>query len=128
MINSGKRSKTLSQVKPVKKKCMNLQSFLEISPIENEVLPSQEHVRYAGPSIWVTESIRIKRWYTLIEKLPESIKLPKFVSNRARISGEFNSRKYSHSTKFEWRPQILVKLVLENCVIQIYLDYLHLIT
>ena len=40
VINRGKRSKTLSEVKPVENK--NLQSFLEISPIEKEVLPSHK--------------------------------------------------------------------------------------
>ena len=37
------------------------------------------------------------------------------------MSGEFDSRKNSHSATFEERPQIFVKLVLEDCVIQIYL-------
>ena len=35
------------------------------------------------------------------EKLPESIELPKFVSHRARMSRDFDSKKDSHSTKFE---------------------------
>ena len=34
------------------------------------------------------------------------------------MSGEFDSRKDSQSTKFQRRPQILVKLALKNCVIQ----------
>ena len=38
----GKRSKTLSKVKPVKNINKNLQSFLEISPVEKEVLPSHK--------------------------------------------------------------------------------------
>ena len=46
----------------------------------------------------------------MTEKLPESIESCKFVSHRARMSGEFDSRKYSHSTKLEQRPQIFVKL------------------
>ena len=33
-----------------------------------------------------------------------------FVLHRARMSGEFNSRKDSHSTKFDQRLQIIVKL------------------
>ena len=45
-----------------------------------------------------------------MEKLPESIESSRFVSQRARISGEFDSRKDSQSTKFEQRPQIFVKL------------------
>ena len=35
---------------------------------------------------------------------------PSFVSLRARMSGQFDSRKDSQSRKFERRPQILVKL------------------
>ena len=45
-----------------------------------------------------------------MEKLPESIESPKFASHRARMSGEFDSRKESYSTKLEQRPQIFVKL------------------
>ena len=40
MINSGKRSKTLSEVKPVENISKNLQSFLEISLAQKEVFPS----------------------------------------------------------------------------------------
>ena len=43
-------------------------------------------------------------------KLPESIESSTFVSHRARMSGEFDSRKDSHSTKFERRPGTFVKL------------------
>ena len=46
----------------------------------------------------------------LTEKLPESIESSRFVSHRARMSGEFDSRKDSQSTKFEQRPQIFIKL------------------
>ena len=42
--------------------------------------------------------------------MPEAIESSKFVSHRARMSGEFYSRKDSHSTKLEQRPQIFVKL------------------
>ena len=38
MIDRGKRSKTLSEVKPVENINKNLQSFLEISPVQKEVL------------------------------------------------------------------------------------------
>ena len=40
VINRGKRSKTLSEAKPVENISKNLQSFLEISPVEKEVLSS----------------------------------------------------------------------------------------
>ena len=40
VINGGKRSKTLSEVKPVKNVSNNLQSFLEISPMQKEGLHS----------------------------------------------------------------------------------------
>ena len=42
-----------------------------------------------------------------IAKINES---SRFVSHRGRMSGEFDSRKDSHSTKFERRPRIFVKL------------------
>ena len=37
----------------------------------------------------------------LTEKLPESTESSKFVSHRARVLGEFDSRKDSHSSKFK---------------------------
>ena len=42
MIDRGKRSKTLSEVKVGKNICNNLQSFLEISPMQKEVLLSHK--------------------------------------------------------------------------------------
>ena len=42
-------------------------------------------------------------------ELPELIEPSRFVSHRARMSGEFDSRKDSNSTKFKQRPQILKK-------------------
>ena len=47
VIDTGKRSKTISEVKPVKNMSENLQRFLDITPEQNEVLPShklQDHV------------------------------------------------------------------------------------
>ena len=42
--------------------------------------------------------------------MPESIESSRFVSHRARMSGEFDSRKDSQSTKFERRPRRFAKL------------------
>ena len=42
--------------------------------------------------------------------MSESIESSKFVSHRARMPREFDSRKDSQSTKFERKPQIFVKL------------------
>ena len=42
VINRGKRSKTLSEVKRVKNISKYLQTFLEISPVEKEVLLSHK--------------------------------------------------------------------------------------
>ena len=42
MIDRGKRSKTMSEVKPIKNISKNLQSFLEISLLQKEVLPSHK--------------------------------------------------------------------------------------
>ena len=37
-----------------------------------------------------------------------------FVSRKARMSGELDLRKDSHSTKFKQRPQIFVKLSIRE--------------
>ena len=42
VIDKGKRSKTLSEVKPVENKSKDLWSFLEISPMQKQVLPSDK--------------------------------------------------------------------------------------
>ena len=42
VIDRGKRSKTLSEVKPVENKINNLQSFLEISLVQKEVFLSNK--------------------------------------------------------------------------------------
>ena len=53
VIDRGKQSKTLSEVKPVENVSKNLQSFLEISPVQKEVLIShklQDHAyEYQNP-------------------------------------------------------------------------------
>ena len=47
VIDRGKKSKTLSEVKPVENRSKKLQSFLEISPVQKEVLLSHEQQDYA---------------------------------------------------------------------------------
>ena len=42
MIDRAKRSNTLSEVQPSKNRCKNLQSFLEIIPVQNEAFPSDK--------------------------------------------------------------------------------------
>ena len=42
VINRGKRSKTLTEVKQVENISKNLQSFLEISLVQKEALPSHK--------------------------------------------------------------------------------------
>ena len=42
VVHRGKRNKTLSEVKPVENISKKLQSFLDISPMQKEVLPSQK--------------------------------------------------------------------------------------
>ena len=42
VIDRGKRSKTLSEIKPVENVSKNLQSFLEVSPVQKEVLLSHK--------------------------------------------------------------------------------------
>ena len=47
---------------------------------------------------------------TIAEKLAEPLESSRFVSQRVRMSGEFDSRKDSHSKKFRRMPGIFVKL------------------
>ena len=42
MIDRGKRSKTLNEVKPVENIKKNQQNFLEINPVQKEVFPSNK--------------------------------------------------------------------------------------
>ena len=53
VIDRGKRSKALREVKPVENMSKNLRSFLEISPVQKEILPShklQDHAfEYQNP-------------------------------------------------------------------------------
>ena len=42
VIGRGKRSKTMNEVKPAENINNNLQSFLEISPVQKEFLPSHK--------------------------------------------------------------------------------------
>ena len=42
VIDRGKRSKTVSEVKPAKNISKNLQSFLKVSSMKKEVLPSHK--------------------------------------------------------------------------------------
>ena len=42
VVDRGKRSKTLSEVKPVENTSKNLQGFLEICLMQKEILPSQK--------------------------------------------------------------------------------------
>ena len=42
VIDRRKRIKTLSEVKPIENISKNPQSFLEISPVQKEVLPSHK--------------------------------------------------------------------------------------
>ena len=46
----------------------------------------------------------------MIEILPESVESSKFLSHGAKMSGEFDLKRNSHSTKFKGRPQILLEL------------------
>ena len=112
MIDRGKRSKTLSEVKPVENINKNLLSFLEISPMQKEVLLShkvQDHTyEYKNP-FRLKEDNFSQRHYQNQSSHP-GFETSRFVSHRARMPGEFDSRKDSQSTKFEQRPQIFIKL------------------
>ena len=52
----------------------------------------------------------------MTEKLSELIESSKFVSHRARMLGEFDSRKDSHSIKFEQKTLTICKVMFEGIV------------
>ena len=52
------------------------------------------------PCIWVLESFKIKEKQPLTKKWLESIESSRFDLQRAIMSGEFDSKKDSQSTKF----------------------------
>ena len=57
-----------------------------------------------------------------------SVESSRFVSHRARMPGEFDSRKDSQSTKFERMPQIFVKLSFRELRDSKLSNYMLLIT
>ena len=103
VIDRGRRSKTLSEVNSVENISKNLQSFPEITPMQEEVLPLHElgdHAyEYQNPFRLNADNVSQRNCHNQL-----------FVSHRVRMSGEFDSRTDSQSTKFEQRIQIFVKL------------------
>ena len=81
-------------------------------PAENikhiQSLQQTNHMK-KGPSS-TKESCRNKRCCPLSVKLLKSNEFSKFVENKTRISGEFDSRK-TQPTKLDRRPQILTKKI-----------------
>ena len=72
MIDRGKRSKTLSAVKPVENINKNLQSFLEISPVQKEVILShklRDHVyEYQNPFELKEDNLSQRNYINVIHK------------------------------------------------------------
>ena len=122
VIYRGKRSQTMREVKSVENLSKNLQSFLEISPvielfrINNELLLiskwayNWKMLFNPNPSKPVQEVLFLRKKKVQIHPTvilnnnpsqSTSINLVIQVSYRARISGEFDSRKDSYSIKFE---------------------------
>ena len=106
MIDRGKRSKTLSEVKPVENISKNLQSFLEISPVQKEVLLShklRDHAyEYQNP-------FELKEDNPSQRNCQNQLSHPS-LSHIARMSREFDSRKDLQSAKSERRPRKFVNL------------------
>ena len=84
----------------------DLQSFLKIGPVQKEVLLSRklrDHAyEYQNP-------FELKEDNLSQRNCQNQLSHPG-LSHTARMSGEFDSRKDSQSTKFKQRPQIFVKL------------------
>ena len=105
MINRGKRSKTLSEVRPVKNVSKNPLSFLEIRPIQKEVLHShklQDHAYEKQNHFGTKEDNPSLRNYQ------NQLRYPSLTHTKQEC--QESSRKDSHSTKFKQRPWIFVEL------------------
>ena len=124
MILRGKRSKILGEVKLDKKTSKNVQSFLEISPVQKEVLLSQKLQDHAY-EYW--NLFGLKENNLSQRNCRNQLRSSKFVSHRARMTQEFDSRKDLDSTKLERRPPILIKLSFRELHVQSYLIYILLI-
>ena len=102
VIDRGKRSKTLSEVKPV-----------ENIVFQRQVLCKKKsffHINCNNMDAYEQQNSFGLKENNLSEKLPKSSLSSRFVSHRARRSGKFDSRKDLQSTKFKQRPRIFVKL------------------
>ena len=95
MIDGGKRSKTLSQVKPVKNISKSPQSFLEMVPCKRNCF----HINCKSMHI----SNRILTNERKVTPQREIIKISSVIQ-------EFDSRKDLHFKKIEQRPRIFVKV------------------
>ena len=106
VIDRGKRSKTLSEVKQVENIIKNLQSFLEISPMQKEDLPSHK-LRDHTYEYWNPFGLKEDN---ISQRNCRNQWSHPGLSHIEQECQEFDSRKDSQSTKFERRPRIFVKL------------------
>ena len=101
-----KINKTLSETKPVKNISKNLQSFLEIGPVQKEVLLShkpQDHAyEYYNPFGLKEDNLSQRNFQNQLSH-PD-------LSHKSKNVRRVWSRKDSQSTKFQWRPQIFGQL------------------
>ena len=103
VIDRGKRSRTLSEVKPVENINKNLQSFPEINPVQKEVLLShkpQDHAyEYQNPFKLKEDNLSQRNCQNQLSHPGLS-----HTEQECQESLEFDSRKDSQSTKLERRP------------------------
>ena len=97
----------MNEIKPVRNINTCPESFLDRSPLQKEV-----HILHINCKTMHMSNVIFPdyRKITLTKTLQQSLEPSTFVSHRAWMSGEFDSRKDSDLIKFERRPQILVKL------------------
>ena len=99
MINRGKRSKTLSEVRPIKNISKNPLSFLEISPMQKEVLRSHKLQDRAYEK---QNHFGIKEDNPSLRNYQNQLSHPSL--SHIKQESQESSRKDSHSTKFKQRP------------------------
>ena len=100
----GWRSKTLSEVRPVKNISKNLQSFLEICLMQKEVLLSQKLWDHAYEYL---NPLRLKE-DNFSKKLPEIV-IQVCLTQSKNVKKVWIEERFTVN-KFKWKPQIFRKL------------------
>ena len=124
MIDRGKRSKTPSEVKPVKNINKSLQSFPEISPVQEEVLLSHKLRDYAYE---YQKPFKLKEGNASQSNYQNQLSHPGLSHIEQECQESLIQGKIHNQQNSNEGLKYLQSQASENCVIQNYLVYMLLI-